>query len=117
MAEGGPPALQPPPVAPATPAPLVQPPDDQDQVIPPTQPGQHAHDMLNWSHFRLEFSGKIEDAEAHLLKTNDWMDTHNFSDDVKIHRFYLTLTGELSLWYESLRPIVIDWQGLQNQFR
>ena len=35
------------------------------------QPGQHvAH--LNWSYFKPEFSGKPdEDAEAHLLHTND----------------------------------------------
>ena len=79
MAEGGPPALQPSPAVQAAPAPLVQPPDDQDQVIPSTQPGQHAHGMLNWSHFRPEFSGKIEDAEAHLLRTNDWMATHTTS--------------------------------------
>ena len=33
---------------------------------------------LNWSHFKPEYSGKPdENAEAHLLRTNDWMDTHN----------------------------------------
>ena len=31
--------------------------------------------------------------------------------------FLLTLVGEARLWYESLRPINIDWMGLQNQFR
>ena len=31
---------------------------------------------LNWSHFKPKFSGKPdEDAEAHLLRTNNWMDT------------------------------------------
>ena len=35
--------------------------------------------QLNWSYFKPEFAGKTdEDAEAHLLRTNDWMDTHNF---------------------------------------
>ena len=29
----------------------------------------------------------------------------------------LTLVGEARLWYVSLRPINVDWQGLQNQFR
>ena len=31
--------------------------------------------------------------------------------------FCLTLVGDARLWYESLRPINEDWQGLQNQFR
>ena len=63
------------------------------------------------------FSGKPEDAEAHLLRTNDWMDTHQFQEGDKVQRFCLPLVGEAKLWYESLRPINIDWQGLQNQFR
>ena len=42
---------------------------------------------------------------------------HIFPKDVKVQRFCLTLTGEVRLWYESLRPEVIDWQGLQDQFR
>ena len=33
---------------------------------------------LNWSYFKAEFSGKSdEDAEAHLLCTNNWMNTHH----------------------------------------
>ena len=31
--------------------------------------------------------------------------------------FLLTLVGEARFWYESLRPIVLDWDGLQTQFR
>ena len=62
--------------------------------------------QLNWSHFKPEFAGKPdEDAEAHLLRTNDWMDTHVFPEGVKAQRFCLTLVGEARLWYESLRPI------------
>ena len=82
----------------------------------PTQPTQQAQQIvhLNWSHFRPEFSGKSEeDAEAYLLRTNDWMNTHHFQEG----RFYLTLVGEALLWYESLEPINVDWQGLQNLFR
>ena len=45
------------------------------------------------------------------------MDTHKFPEGVKAQRFCLTLVGEARLWYESLRPINIDWQGLQNHFR
>ena len=54
--------------------------------------------------------------EAHL-RTNDWMDTHAFQEGVKVQCFCLTLVGEARLWYESLRPINVDWIRLQNQFR
>ena len=40
-----------------------------------------------------------------------------FSEAVKVQRFCLTLVGEARFWHESLRPIVVDWQGLQDQFR
>ena len=53
----------------------------------------------------------------HLLKTNDWMETHNFPNDTKVRRFCLTLIGEARLWYESLRPIEMDWPVLQECFR
>ena len=53
---------------------------------------------LNWSYFKPEFSGKPdEDAEAHLLCTNDWMNAHHFIDGVKVQRFCLTLLGEARL--------------------
>ena len=55
--------------------------------------------------------------EAHPLRTNDWMDTYAFAQGVKVQHFCLTLVGEARLWYESLRPINVDWNGLQNQFR
>ena len=32
-------------------------------------------------------------------------------------RFCLTLLGEARLWYHSLEPINVNWQGLQNLFR
>ena len=74
--------------------------------------------QLNWSYFKPEFSGKTEeDAEAHLLRTNDWMETHNYPEVAKVQRFCLTLTSEARLWYETLRPIVVDWTGLQEHFR
>ena len=72
---------------------------------------------LNWSHFMPEFAGTSdEDGEAHLLRTNDWMDTNVFPEGVKVQQFCLALVGEATLWYESLRPINLDWNGLQNQF-
>ena len=80
MADGGPPtppvppappAPQPPPIMP--PVPSVQLPTPPAKPIP-TQPIQPAHvPQLNWSHYKPEFAGKPdEDAEAHLLRMNDW---------------------------------------------
>ena len=54
---------------------------------------------------------------AHLLRINDWMETHDFPDNAKVRRFCLTFTREARLWYESLRSIEIDWEALQEQFR
>ena len=68
MADGGPPAPQPPPVAPVVPpaSPVQQLP------TPPAQQNQLQVPHLNWSHFKPEFSGKPEDGtKAHLLRTND----------------------------------------------
>ena len=73
---------------------------------------------MNWSHFKPEFSGKPEeDVEAHLLRTNDWMTTHDFPDGVKVQRFCLTLTGEARNRYATLEPIAMTWPEVQNQFR
>ena len=58
-----------------------------------------------------------EDAEVHLLCSNDWMNAHHFVNGVKVQRFCLTLLGEARLWYHSLEPINVDWPELQNLFR
>ena len=55
--------------------------------------------------------------EAHLLRTNDWVDTHKFLEQVKVQRFCLTLLAEARLWSKSLRLINVDWVGLQIIFR
>ena len=55
--------------------------------------------------------------KTHLLRTNDWMDRHTFSEGAKVQRFCLTLVGEARLWYDSLTHIALDWNGLQDQFR
>ena len=74
--------------------------------------------QLKWSHFKPEFAGKPDkDAEAHLLRSYDWMDTHAFPVGVKVQRFCLSLVDEARLWYETLRPIALDGNGLENQFR
>ena len=92
-----------PPLAPQQQQPQQQ---QQDQVRQ-----QEVH--LNWSNFKPEFSGKPdEDAEAHLLNSNDWMNAHHFVEGVKVQRFCLTLLGEARLWYQSLEPINVDWQEL-----
>ena len=68
--------------------------------------------QLNWSYFKPEFSGKPEeDAEAHLLRTNDWMETHNFPNNQKVWRFCLILMGEARLWYETLGAAQLDWEA------
>ena len=83
----------------------------QQQHVPPPllpQPAQQVNLHMNWSHFKPEYSGKPEeDVEAHLLRTNDWMNTHDFPDGVNVQRFCLTLMGEARLWYASLEPVVM----------
>ena len=61
----------------------------------PVAPAVPQRPQLNWFHFKCKYAGKPdEDAEADLLRTNDWMDTHKFPDQVKVQRFCLTLVGE-----------------------
>ena len=86
----------------------------QNPQIPPVPQAPHAPQVLqipqhptqhmppsHWFQFKPIFSGKQdEDAKAHLLRTNDWIDTHRLQDDNKVQRFCLTLTGETRLWYK-----------------
>ena len=84
----------------------------------PNAPPALQRPQLNWSHFKPEFAGKLEeDTEAHLLRTNDWIDMHDFPDNVKVQRFCLTLIGEARLWYKSFRPINAECDNLQHMFR
>ena len=51
------------------------------------QPAQQGQQVvhLNWSHFMPEFSGEPEeDAEVHLLQTNNWMNAHHFLEGIKV---------------------------------
>ena len=41
------------------------------------------------------------------------MNAHHCTEGVKVQRFCLTLL-EARLWYQSLEPINVDWQLLQN---
>ena len=89
----------------------------REEQQPPVQVVQQPIRM-NWSHFKPEFSGRSdEDVEAHLLRTNDWMTTHDFPEAVKVQRFCLTLVGEARNWYATLEPIAMTWQELQTMFR
>ena len=78
---------------------------------------QHLH--INWPNFKPEFSEKPEeDAEAHLLCSNDLMNAHHFEEEVKVQRFCLTLLGEARLWFQSLEPLEdTTCPQLQNLFR
>ena len=40
------------------------------------------------------------------------MNAHLFVEGVKVQRFFLALLGEARVWYPSLDPINVDWQGL-----
>ena len=99
MADSRPPAPHPPPVVPPVVPPVLpaQPPAHPAQpIVPLAQPIQPSPmPKLNWSHFKPKFAGKPdEDVEAHLLRTNDWMDTHAFPEGDKVQQFCLTLVGE-----------------------
>ena len=88
--------------------------------LPVQPPIPMANNQLNWSHFRPEFSETPnEDAETHLLRTEDWMTTHTFPEDQKVGRFCLTLTGEARLWYPSLNvpQQQLNWDSLREMFR
>ena len=103
MADGRPPAPQPPPgytssgtshsmcatacTSHTANVPPIQP------IAPPTQPIQPAPmQQLNSSHFKPEFTSKPDkDVEAHVLRTNDWMDTHVFPEGVKSPAFLFNI--------------------------
>ena len=56
--------------------------------------------------------------EAHVLHSDDWMIADHFNEDVKVHRFCLTLMGEARLWFQSIEPLEnTTWPQLQNLFR
>ena len=42
------------------------------------------------------------------------MNKHQFQEGIKVQSFCLNLVAEARLWYESVRPFNVDWQGLQK---
>ena len=72
------------PVVPKAPQPPQALQGPQVPKAPQGQPFVH----LNCSNFKPEFSGKPDkDEKAHLLCTNDFLDTHHFIDESKIKDF------------------------------
>ena len=57
--------------------------------------------------------------DVHLLRTEDWMTTHNFPEDQKVETFCLTLTQKARLWYATLnaQQQQLTWEGLQDKSR
>ena len=92
------------PVVPAQPAPI------QPVPIGPVAPAPQVF-YQNW------IGKPEEDVESHLLSTRDWMEAHNFPNEVKVRHFCLTLIGEVRLWYKSLALLDDDWPALLNKFR
>ena len=84
----------------------------------PTQPVPPAPKAMNRSYHKPEFSGEPdEDLEAHLLRTINWMDTHNFPADQGVRRFPPNLAGEARLWYQSKHQFQGNLGELQERFR
>ena len=116
MADGGLPA---PPGLPALlvpqPSPLTPPiqpivPHAQTISAEPIQPAYIP--QLNWSHFKTEYAGKPdEDAEAQLLRMNDWMNTHAFPEGVKSPMFL----SNISRRGNSLIYIIKNYKCILNQ--
>ena len=99
------------------PAEEVEPPQDPGNLhqVPVQPPIPMVKNQINWCHFRPEFSGTPnEDVEAYLLRTEDWMTTHNFPKDQKVGRFCLTPMGEARLWYATLNILQqqLNWDSL-----
>ena len=45
------------------------------------------------------------------------MNAIHFIEGVEVQSFCITLLGEARLYYQSLEPINVDWEGVQNLFR
>ena len=92
-------------------------PQNQQQQQNQDPAGQQQYLHINWLNFKPEFSEKPDNAEAHLLCSNDWMNAHHFVNDVKVQRFCLTLLEEARLWFQSLEPLNnVTWPQLQNLY-
>ena len=88
---------------------------EREEAAVPPQPAPPPAMAMNWSYFKLEFSGKLEEGpEAHILRVIDWMDTHNIDVGIGVQRLPLALTGEGKIWYQSIHPCDGNWEELQE---
>ena len=68
--------------------------------------------QINWSHFKPKFTGKPdEDAKAHLLRINGWMDTHAFPEGVKVPVFLTNTsrTGKIMVQIKKAYKCRFEW--------
>ena len=128
MPGGGPPALQSPPVCPF-PAVSAMPPALQSNLLPL----QTSKNKIQYNQHRKRYNKLNPLGTGHILNQNcqvDQMKMQKLTDWEQMmgwepiivqrrqrYKILLTLMAEAKLWYESLDPVVEDWQGLQDQFR
>ena len=75
------------------------------------------HIYLNWSNFKPEYSGKPEeDADAHLLCWNDWMEAHHFNEDIKSTEVLPHTTGRSKIMVPIYRTFGRDYMGTITKF-
>ena len=68
---------------------------------------------MNWSHFKPEYSGKPEeDVEAHLLRMNDWMNTHYLFEDEKSSEILSDSYGRSQIMVCFIRTYSNDMAGI-----
>ena len=63
----------------------------------------------------LLFQGD-ENAESHLLHSDDWMNSKGVAEDAKCDQLYFTLDGNTCLCYEPITPVGNDWNHVQRLF-
>ena len=57
-----------------------------------------------------------EDAESHLLCSDDWIKSQGILEKEKCATFCLTLVGDAHLWYVTIHLVDNDWPILQKLF-
>ena len=57
-----------------------------------------------------------EDAESHLLYSNNLMNSQGLVEEEKCASFCLTSAQDAHLWDESIHPVDNDWINLQELF-
>ena len=101
---------------PAPPSQPIVPP--VEPIAPPIQPIQPAHmPQLNWSHFKPEFAGKPdEDVEAHLCRTDDWMDYTCFPRRCQGQVFLSNISRRGKVMVQIIKACKCRLEQVTNQF-